>query len=107
MINYDFSRDYVDAKNSYNHCVDAIMHLKGYKQYYIGATNSPSERLKEHEIDKDMHTMYVLCNVPTLAKTKSLETKLIRRFDNKECINQSGGGEGLTEGTNYIYILFK
>lgn len=107
MINYDFLFDYDNADNSYRKCVQYILFLKEHNKYYIGATNSPVGRLEEHEKDKDMHTMYVLCKVLTLAKAKSLETKLIHRFDNKESMNQSGGGEGIVDGINYIYILFK
>ena len=107
MINYDFLFDYDNVDDSYRQCVQDILFLKGHKKYYIGATNNPDMRLQEHENDKDMHNMFVLCRVFTLAKAKLLETKLIHRFDNKESMNQSGGGEGLTEGINYIYILFK
>ena len=54
--------------------------------------------------------MIVLCKCPTKCKTESLEKKLIKRFNSdsiyNKCINQTGGGEGLKDGVNYIYVLF-
>ena len=51
--------------------------------------------------------MYVLCTVQTKNKTERLEKRLIENSRTKYMLNspQSGGGEGLTEGINYIYIM--
>jgi len=106
MLCTSYLLNYTDIDESYKKCVDIIMYLKGHRLYYIGATNNPEQRLLQHIEEKNMHNMYLLCRVPTQSKTKSLESKLIKRFDNRECINQAGGGEGITEGENYIYILF-
>lgn len=106
MIHDEFLKDYENAKISYKYCVDKILELKKYKKFYVGVTHDPKIRLKEHAKEHAMSHMYLLCKVPTKSKTKRLEQKLIKRFNTKMNINQSGGGEGITEEVNYIYVLF-
>jgi predicted GIY-YIG superfamily endonuclease len=103
--NYANMVGYSDAKTAYRHCREKIILLKKNKPFYIGATNNPDDRLKQH-INNNMSTMHVLCKVPTKIKTENLEKKLIKNSHTKLMINQSGGGEGLNDGINYIYILF-
>jgi len=118
-INKSYEVIYTTKKEARKHAIDKIMELKKYKKFYIGATSNPEERLLEHISDKKMNTMYILCRTPTKHKTKILEKSLIKRFyklknnindvklDQNGNIIQGGGGEGITEDTNYIYVLFR
>lgn len=109
--NYTYLIDYTDLKKSYNYCRDIIVKLKKSKKFYIGCTENPQDRLNDHYNEKKMKTMYVLCKIENRKKAISLEKKLIKKFKkNKKtnkCVNQSGGGEGITEEINYIYVLFR
>lgn len=108
MIDESHCIEFTNTNDSYRDCVEFILRLKRNRNFYIGATNDPKDRLDEHIRTKGMKMMYLLCkNIPGIDKTKKLEQKLIKRFINKKhCMNQSGGGEGLTDMYNYIYILF-
>ena len=102
--------DYLNAQHAYDHCRDIILKNKGQKKFYVGATKDLDERAKDHLDEKGMTNMIVLCKCPTKCKTESLEKKLIKRFNSdsiyNKCINQTGGGERLKDGVNYIYVLF-
>jgi len=97
------------------YCKSKIIQLKGDQIFYIGATNNPDARLREHFMNKHMTQMYVLCAVSNLNVASYLESTLIRLFCKDEnilnvCLNKNGnynltGGEGLVDGTNYIYLL--
>lgn len=63
---------------AYKHCKSTIRSIQGDKIYYIGATNDPERRLDEHISDKGLWNMYVLCELPT--KAKSVEKHLIKVF---------------------------
>ena len=55
---------------------------------------------------KKMESMYLLCKVSSKEATINLEQALIEEFKSSPRIkNQSGGGEGLSDGINYIYLL--
>ena len=51
--------------------------------------------------------------VPSKDKAKKLEKRLTNRFINdgretkRVCLNQVGGGGGIDEGVNYIYLGLK
>lgn len=111
-LNYmqNFATEYV-----VEYCKSKIIQLKGDQNFYIGATNNPDARVRDHFMNKHMSQMYVLCAVSNLDVASYLESTLIRLFckdDNilNVCLNKNGnynltGGEGLVEGTNYIYLL--
>lgn len=42
--------------------------------------------------------------IKRFAKNKRIKNDIV--FDNEENIIQGGGGEGIIEGINYIYVLF-
>jgi len=105
MVDRTFLKDYETSIKSYRHCTTIIQEQKKSKKFYIGATQNPDKRLTEHVAEKNMKNMYLLCKVPTKYKTEKLEQKLIKRFNTDHCINQTGGGEGIEEGINYIYLL--
>lgn len=116
-IDYTNCEDFRNLSQTYEHCRDTIQLLRGYENFYIGATNSPYLRCQQHIEDKGMGTMYVLCKTKTKNQAKLLENKLISRFRNSPFIqnainyNEYGqliqtGGFGLVEGENYIYVLF-
>ena len=100
-------KEYDNAKMSYNYCVSKIMEYKKNKEFYIGATHEPVERLNTHYNEKGIKNMYLLCKVPTRSKTIKLEQKLIDRFNTKKSLNQGGGGEGIRDDINYIYLLLR
>lgn len=76
-------------------------------------------RVTKHKDEKNMKTMYLLCILPNKAQTIALEKNLIEKFSNDvKLVNkiqfnifgqivQGAGGEGITEGKNFIYVLFK
>lgn len=117
-VEYSLMVDYDNSKTFYKYCVECIKSIKNKKMFYIGATSNCENRVLEHKKDKNMQTMMVLCKVPTKNKTSKLESKLIKRFASKLLQNivkydesgniiQDGGGNGLIDGINYIYVLFK
>lgn len=99
-------------------CKEKIRYLKNtdYKNklFYIGATSNYNDRMLQHYNEKNMTTMFVLSQLPTKYKTESVEKELIKVFGKLKLnynnyINnepQTGGGEGLINGTNYVYITF-
>lgn len=108
MINRENIELFSNLKDSYRHCCKTILELKKSKKFYIGATENPDERLGDHEEGKGMHKMYLLCYVKNGNKARKLEQKVIGRFlGKKNCKNESKGGEGLNDGPNFIYVLFK
>jgi len=115
-VNKDHLEDYNNSKESYKHCTTKIRELKKSKKFYVGATHDPEGRLEDHVQNKKMKTMYLLCKTKTKKQAESLEQKLVKVFGNLKTnvdydeetkTGQSGGGEGLNDGENYIYILFK
>lgn len=102
--------DYTNIDETYKYCVDKIMEIKNSKYFYIGATQYPNKRLKQHIDEKKMKTMFLLVKTFTEKQAERLEKKLIYRFNkdgkSNKSINQSGGSEGIKDGVNYIYILF-
>lgn len=108
MLYTKYSEDFSNLTDSYRHCCKTILELKNQRKFYIGATENPIKRLSDHKEDKDMHKMYLLCYVKSGNKAKKLEQKVIGRFlGKKNCKNESKGGEGLNDGPNFIYVLFK
>jgi len=107
MIDAKYLMIFQNERDSYNYCRNMILHLKRNKQFYIGSSANPEERLKDHVKDKNMKNMYLLCEVPNKLKSEKLEKRLIKRFSIKNNVNQSGGGEGIDEGINYVYLLLK
>ena len=107
--------DYDDEDNNFKHCVEKIKELKKKNDFYIGATHIPKIRVKQHNDEKKMASMHLLCKVSGKTKTINLEKKLIKHFSKykkiKNCIdkdengNLKGGGEGIIAGINYIYVL--
>lgn len=107
MINYDYCNEFTNVNDSYQDCVAKIMKLKHSKKFYIGATNDPRDRLLDHINKKKMEMMYVLCkNIPGKDKPIKLEKQLIERFKIQKNLNQTGGGEGIVDDYNFVYILF-
>lgn len=120
MIHSVNQKEYRNADDSYRHCVNTILMLKGSsKKFYIGATHNPNERLEKHITIKKMKNMHLLTVCPTKLKTQHLEQKLIKRFgelkyntnkddyDENGNIIHGGGGEGIAYENNYIYVLLK
>jgi ribonuclease HIII len=108
--NQNYLTDFTNIKDSRKYCIDKIIELKKTKKFYIGATHDPNERLKDHKNEKKMKHMFLLLELQNRDDTITMEKILINRFSkNKRILNdiQGGGGEGLIEGINYIYILFK
>lgn len=110
-INRDYETDYTNIKDTYKVCVNTILKLKGQKRYYIGGTKDVEQRLNDYMLQKKMKNMYILARYLTKNQAINLEQKLIKRFNSEnktnKCLNQSGGGEGIDEGNNCVYILFK
>lgn len=115
-VNKEHLFDYTDAKESYKHCTTKIRELKKSKKFYVGATSDPEGRLEDHTQNKKMKSMYLLCKTKTKRQAESLEKKLIKVFgslktnvdyDEKTKTGQTGGGEGLKDGENYVYLLFR
>lgn len=110
-VNYEHETVYTNIKDTRRACIKSILKLKGEKKYYIGATKDVEQRLNEHMIEKKMKNMYILVRNITKNQAVKLEKQLIQRFNSEsktnKCINHSGGGEGIDEGNNCVYILFK
>jgi hypothetical protein len=104
--NYSYYKEFNTRHEMYTHCVEIIIKLKNNKKFYIGITYNPTDRLKDHIEEKNMKIMHVLTKTKTKDQTLKLEQELIERFDIKNNINQSGGGEGIEYDENYIYVLF-
>jgi len=107
----DYQVRYTNKKDTYRHCVNIILKLKKFKQHYIGATKDEQDRLENHIKVKNMKNMFVLVTNVEKEQAIELERLLIKRFKSESktnrCINQGGGGEGIVEGENSIYILFR
>ena len=117
-VNNQLLTEFNDLQSAYKYCKQKIIELKGSKKFYIGATNDPEKRCDDHEREKGMKTMYLLCQTQTKHDAKMLEKKLVKKFkDNIHIMNVINydsegkpilnGGLGLVEGINYIYVLFK
>ncbi len=105
--NYEFyNGEFTTRKDMYRYCVKIILELKGNKKFYIGVSNDPDRRLIEDHHKHNMKTMYILTKTHNANQAVALEQKLINRFKTKYNINQSGGGEGITNDEMYVYVLF-
>lgn len=103
--------EFSNINDTYRECVKNIIQLKKTRLHYIGATINPEERIERHIEEKKMKNMYLLTKTENKLQAEKLEKKLIERFkresNTNKCINQKGGGEGIVEGENYIYLLLK
>jgi predicted GIY-YIG superfamily endonuclease len=110
-IHSTYFTEFSNINDTYRECVKNIIQLKKTRLHYIGATNNPEERIDRHIEEKKMKNMYLLTKTRNKIQAEKLEKKLIERFkresNSNKCINQSGGGEGIIEGENYIYLLLK
>jgi len=104
-----YLKPFTNLKDSYNHCVKTIVALKKARcEFYVGATAWPSYRALDHEDEKDMSSMFLLCEMSDLKTSEQMEKKVIKRFITKKYnINQSEGGEGLKNERNFLYVLLK
>ena len=110
MIHIEHLFNFTDIKNSCIECFVKIKEIVKNHRYYIGISSNPIERLKAHIDEKRMTKMYLLCKVPTKPLTKEIETNLITMCTctaGTKCINEGDGGEGVTNGENYVYVLVK
>lgn len=74
--------------------------------FYIGTTHNPKERMQKHILEKDMHDMHIICEVDGIDNAIDLERSLIKKFrSSNRLLNDSVGGEGITQERNYIYLL--
>lgn len=108
-ISYEhYLHKFDNVQTSYEHCVKKISELKSSKEYYIGVSKDPTERLLNHIKEKNMNNMFLLCVTPTKPNAEAIEDGLLKKFgNNKKCINDlQDGGSGITSGINYIYIIF-
>ena len=106
MINYDHSVEFINTEKSFRDSVREISKFDDNTEFYIGATCNVHNRWIQHIKEKGICIMFVIChNIPTKNETKLLEQKLIKKFKSK-CLNQTGGGEGIIDAINCIYILF-
>ncbi len=117
IINTEHVIDYKDGNNIdtiFNHCVNKIVNelpTEGYNfkkiSNYIGVTGHRENRLKYHKKNKGYHYMIILAkNVPKTWAI-AIEQSLIDIFGlQKKNTNITIGGEGITNSSNSIYILF-
>jgi predicted GIY-YIG superfamily endonuclease len=110
-VHYEYLReDFTTIKEMYKHCIDCIMELKKTRHFYIGFTTDPSNRLDVHIEERNMGNMFILVKTHTQSQSIKLEQRLIKRFNStahtNRCLNQGGGGEGIT-GDGYIYLLLR
>lgn len=118
VINYEHGIKYIKkfaSEEVVEHCVTKIDELKGKNDFYIGATNNPEARMREHLTTKFMSKMYVLCAVSNKKAASFLESTLIRKFCHdknilNKCLTFKGnynfsGGEGLMSNYNCVYLL--
>ena len=115
---------FLDFTNTYNidniflYCINQINDIYEMQRgeiFYIGCTNNPNYRTFSHLKKKAMTKMYVLCKLNNKENACTIETHLINVYGS--LINnynmaikgkpQSGGGQGLSKGPYYIYILFE
>ena len=107
VINIKDLFEHINADINYKKCKELIMKLKGKTRvFYIGVTKYSDVRISEHHHDKNASVMYILCKLPSKYQATILEQKLISYFSrNGHLNNQGGGGEGIIEGENYLYLL--
>jgi len=110
-IDEQYQKDFTNLTEMTKYCRDIIKQLKKSKKFYIGLTENPEQRLKEHIEKKKMKNMVILCKIPGKYKNKTilLETRLLKRFDINNNLNeiQEGGG-GIDDAEyHYIYVLFR
>lgn len=117
-VNYSRIKKYTNFNEMYTHCRNHILYFCIRQKYiYIGVTNSPKLRCKQHLEDKGMYKMKILCETQNKVQASELEEELIYNFSdyyklrNNIGVKKDGelilrGGVGLVEGVNYIYVLF-
>lgn len=118
-MNYNYCKQIKKTDLRYNdnraisHCQEIIDALIAQgKIFYIGGTNDPDRRRREHLRNKGLWRMYPLVRTyKTLAK--KIEDNLISIYKNnpnnyhmiKDNSPQFGGVRGLLNGINYVYII--
>lgn len=109
MINYEYYIDFENkSEDALKYCKKIILELKKSKLFYVGISINPEERYNDHFEEKKLKNMFVLASVNTKLKAENVEKKLLKRFDIKNNLNISPGGEGIDDGHEkyYIYIMF-
>jgi len=107
---------FYDDDNSFEKCtneIDSIINYKiGRKKYtkvfYIGATSEQEKRAEKHIVDKGLKHMHLICFCFGKNKTTDIEKALIKYYKLEypvTILNIKGGGEGLTDKWNFIYVL--
>jgi hypothetical protein len=98
---------HINSDYNYKYCKNKILELKKKQiPFYIGITKQPFVRIFNHYNDKNATKMHILCKLPTKYQAEILEKKLIKYFQrNTYLYNQGGGGEGIINGENYLYLL--
>jgi hypothetical protein len=101
--------DIIECKSmkDFSKFTNAIDNIINNKQSYIGASDNPNQRYNSHKYNgmlfKYMHVIG-FCHGKEL--TKSMKIKLIKKYKKYGIIvNQGGGGEGIKNKLNFIYLL--
>ena len=85
---------------------DKIKNIVKGKEFYIGTTTQPENRILKHKKEKNLNTMHLVCLCYGKETASYIEKQLIERFNKFKYIeNQTGGGEGVREGWNFIYVM--
>ena len=109
---------YIYTEICYKMCYDIIRDIisnYGVREFYIGASKDPNNRLLDHRREKQLIYCDCIMKFPDKNLTSDVEKELIKIFgdhpNNYFMINenrpQTSGGKGLTPGINYIYIAYK
>jgi len=86
--------------------VEKVKNIAKFNDFYIGTTTNVEKRLEQHEKNKELSKMQVICICYGKKIAKDIEKYLILQVENyKHKLNQSGGGEGIKDGFNFIYIM--
>jgi len=118
-INGNFIYNYSTSVETKRICKDNFREIKNNIEskkriFYIGATSNLKERMNAHEDEKGLDIMYVLCETTKKENAERIEKELIEKFGKlKNNLRytfygepQIGGGEGLIDGVNYVYVAF-
>lgn len=105
-INCENVIHYRKPRIDFNICVNNINEIIGRKPFYIGVTQTPVNRFNDHFRQKKLQNMHLICVCQGKKQTMALEKRLIKKFKKRKfIINQNGGGGGIKDGLNFIYVM--
>ena len=112
-IHYNYCSNCVcninNSQQYFFYCVDVIGYIRQYyphDEFYIGVTNDCQRRLNQHSRQKNMHKMFLLCDVNGKDNAEYIEDNLIEYYKHNQLnLNRIDGGSGIQRGRNYVYLL--